>query len=96
MSKKPTYEQLAQRVKDLELEFVENKQTAESLNKSSEYYRLLVERSRDVPYTVKPDGIINFIGPQIKRLGCSPEEVISKHYLDFVAPEQRQHVKQSF
>lgn len=96
MSKKPTYEQLAQRVKDLELEFVENKQTAESLNKSSEYYRLLVERSRDVPYTVKPDGIINFIGPQIKHLGCSPEEVISKHYLDFVAPEQRQHVKQSF
>ena len=96
MSKKPSYEQLMKRVKDLELEFVEKKQTAESLNKSSECYRLLVERSRDVPYTVKPDGIINFIGPQIKRLGCSPEEVISKHYLDFVAPEQRQHVKQSF
>ena len=96
MSKKPTYEQLAQRVKDLEREFVENKQPAGSLNESSECYRLLVERSHDVPYTVKPDGIINFIGPQIKRLGCSPEEVISKHYLDFVAPEQRQHVKQSF
>ena len=96
MSKKPTYEQLAQRVKDLEREFVENKQPAGSINKSSECYRLLAERSHDVPYTVKPDGIINFIGPQIKRLGCSPEEVISKHYLDFVAPEQRQHVKQSF
>jgi len=36
MSKKPTYEQLVQRVKDLEREYVENKQPTGSLNESSE------------------------------------------------------------
>jgi len=53
-----------------------------------------VEKSYDVPYSVSADGIITFVGRQIEQFGHTPEEVISKHYLDFVVTEQRQQVMQ--
>jgi len=67
-----------------------------TLRESEEQYKLLVEKSPDVPYSVTPDGIITFIGPQISRLGYTPEDVMAKHYLEFVVPEQRQEVMHSF
>ena len=96
MSGKPTYEELMKRIDEYEQESAENKQIIKSLLESEKQNRLLVEKSYDVPYSVTPDGMINFIGPQIKRFGHAPEEVISKHYLDFVVPEHRQRVQQSF
>jgi len=53
-------------------------------------------KSYDVPYSVSPDGMINFIGPQIKRFRHAPEEVIPKQSLYLVVPEHRQRVQQSF
>jgi len=96
MSEKPTYMELERRVEELEKKSVESRRLVESLRESERRYRLLVEKSYDVPYSVTPEGVVTFIGPQIQRFGYTPEEVISKHYLDFVVPEQRQHVKQSF
>lgn len=96
MREKPTYEELMQRIEELGKQSVENNRVVELLRESERRYRLLIEKSYDVPYSVAPDGIIAYVGPQIKRFGYTPEEVISKHYLDFVVPKQRQQVKQSF
>jgi PAS domain S-box-containing protein len=72
------------------------KKMGEALRVSEEKYKILVENSYDIVYSVTPDGTINFIGPQISRFGHTPEDVISKHYLEFVVPEQRQEVMHSF
>ena len=59
-------------------------------------YQDLVENSYDIMYSVTPDGIITFAGPQVERLGYKSEDLISRNFMEFVAPEQKQEVINSF
>jgi len=68
----------------------------EELRKSEQKYQNLVKNSHDIVYSVRSDGIITFIGPQIARFGYLPEDLLSKNYIEYVAPEQRQRVVKSF
>ena len=83
MGKKPTYEALIETARVLENELA-------SIKEKVEQYSRLVENSYDVPYEIAYDGTITYVGPQITHLGYEPEEVISRNYLDFVAPDQLQ------
>ncbi|MFC1564759.1 PAS domain-containing protein [candidate division KSB1 bacterium] len=93
---KTTYEELDKYIKELEKEYADLKGEAEVSRDSETRFRLLVENSYDIVYSVTPDGIITFISPQISRYGYTPDEVISKHFLEYVVPEQRQEVLNSF
>ena len=50
MAKKPTYEELGQRVKELEHETFERKQAEEALRESEEKYRSMMKAMKDPLY----------------------------------------------
>ncbi len=77
-------------------EIKKRKKTEEALRESEEKYQNLVKNSYDIVYSVTPDGIFTFIGPQIDRFGYETEDLISKNFIEFVVPEQRQEVVNSF
>lgn len=68
----------------------------EKIRLSEEKYQNLIQNSFDVFYSVTPDGTLTFVGPQVKRFGYEPGELISRNYMEFVAPEHRPEVTKSF
>jgi len=56
MAKKPTYEELEQRVKELENEALGRKQVEEELRESEEKFRHLVKNSNDVFVIIDENG----------------------------------------
>ena len=82
--------------KQLAHEVAEREQTERALRGREERFRLLVEHSHDVVYSADATGIIEYVSPGLSHLGYTPEELISKHFSEFVAPEQIERVIESF
>ena len=67
------------------------------IRKSEELYRDLVENANDIIYRVDVHGKITFCNPTaFKILKYVEEEIIGRHYLDFVKPEYRNSVERYF
>jgi len=80
MSKKPTYEELKQRIKELETEAFKLKQSEEALRESEENYKQLTEQLSDVVLTVKLGGRLSYLSPAIIGFGgYNPEEEVGNH-----------------
>jgi len=79
MTKKQTYEELQQRVKELEKEAVERKRAEETIRKGEEKYRMLFDESRDAIYITSREGKILDVNRALLELfGYSREEMIDK------------------
>jgi len=77
MTKKPTYEELEQRIQELEQAESEHKQLEEALRESEERYRLLAENAADIISRHSSDGLILYVSPAVRSiLGYKPEELI--------------------
>jgi len=63
---------------------------------SEGFYKIILESISDIAYTVAPEGTITYVSPQIKQNGYSPEEMISKNFIEFVKTDQRQEVIRKF
>ena len=77
MARKPTYEELEQRVKELENEAFERKRVDEALRESEAKYRTLVEQLPSAIYIAAIDEASTtlFISPQVEEiLGFRPDE----------------------
>ncbi|MCK4602501.1 MAG: PAS domain S-box protein [Phycisphaerae bacterium] len=82
--------------KELQQEIVDRKRAEGALRTSEEKYRALAENMNDIPYSATPAGTVTYIGPQVTRYGLRTEEIISRNFLDFVAPEDRERVGRDF
>ena len=88
MPKKPTYEQLNRKVKELEKKILEHEQFKEELKNSEERLRTLIENARDVIYTLSEEGTITSLNPAFETYtGWSPTEWIGKSLQSIVHPD---------
>ena len=97
MDQNPPHDELVQRIHELEADNKKLQRSVEKLQENEERYRTLVEYSHDVQYSVTADQVISYIGPQIVNFGWTPEELISREFLELlVAPESREHIIDSW
>ncbi len=72
----------------LNKKFADHRRSEKALQKSEEKYRNLVENINDIIYTTNQNGIVNYISPKVESLfGYRPEEIIGRHYSDFMYQE---------
>ena len=71
------------------------KQAEEALRKSEERYRCLLQNLDDIAYTVDCEGMILFVGPQARRYGYEPDELIGKHFGELIYTQDRMQVLHS-
>jgi len=87
-------------VKDLSVAIVEalrNKRTEASQAKSEQKFRGLAERSFDLVFMTDAQGVITYVSPATRRiLSAAPDEVIGRHFIEFLAESEVPRVSQLF
>ncbi|MBI4401679.1 MAG: PAS domain S-box protein [Nitrospirae bacterium] len=75
----------------------ERKAALETLRRSEEKFRQLVETTRDWVWEVNEDAVYTYASPRIHQiLGYAPEEVLGKTPFDLMPPEEAQRVAEIF
>ncbi|MEW6418266.1 MAG: HD domain-containing phosphohydrolase [Nitrospirota bacterium] len=67
----------------------EDKRTRKTFEEN-ERYRILIENTNDIVYSLDSEGNFTYIGPQAKHYGFDPEDVISQNFLNFVHSKDRE------
>ncbi|MBC2745287.1 MAG: PAS domain S-box protein [Desulfosarcina sp.] len=90
ITEKPTYEELEQRVKELEKDATVYEQMEQSLKESEAKYRLLVENQTDMVVKVDLEGRFLFVSPSYCRtFGKKEEELFGQKFMPLVHEEDR-------
>ncbi|MBU0577732.1 PAS domain S-box protein [Patescibacteria group bacterium] len=76
----------------IQRDVTEHKKIQEDLKESEEKFRTLTEKASDILYSMNAKGVLQYIGPQVKRYGFSPDKMVGKSFLKFVLPEDRKKV----
>jgi PAS domain S-box-containing protein len=94
---KPTYEELEQRVRELEKEAVKLKQAEEALRRSEQKFKDLTETTTDWVWEVDAQGIYTYASPKVKDLlGYEVSEVLGKTPFDLMPEGEAEKIRKSF
>lgn len=75
----------------------DNQRLQQQIEYSEEWYRLLVNNSPDIIYTLNARGVFTFLNDSVTRtLGYRPEELIGQDYLVLVPPGEIDHARHRF
>ncbi len=97
MTEKPTYEELEQRVRELEQDVPVRKQMEKALKESEERFKLLYERAPLGYQSLDENGhFIEVNQAWLDAFGYSRDEVIGKSFGDFLHPDWADHFKDNF
>ncbi|MBW1849828.1 MAG: PAS domain S-box protein [Deltaproteobacteria bacterium] len=97
MGGEPTYNELVQRVSELEKQVCELNGVREELQKSRALYHDLVETLNDVIWEVNIDGIYTYVSPRVYHmLGYEPEELLGKTFFEHMPEEEAQRTYDLF
>ncbi len=73
------------------------KQAEESLRQSEEKFRGLAERSFDMIFVTNATGYLTYTSPACERIfGLKPEEMLQKHFTQFITESELSRAKQHF
>ena len=97
MPNKPAYEELEQRVKELEQALSEREKSEEAIRESQARFQLLYERAPLGYQSLDEDGNSIEVNPAwLDMLGYTREEVIGKSFSEFLHPDWKDHFKENF
>lgn len=71
-------------------DITERKQAQQALKESEQKYRALIENTNDIAYHIDAQGVLIYLGPQVRRYGIEPEEALSAGFWEFIFPEDRE------
>jgi PAS domain S-box-containing protein/putative nucleotidyltransferase with HDIG domain len=62
----------------------------------NEQYRILIENTYDIVYSIDNEGNLTYVSPQARRYGFDPGELTSQNFLNFVHPKDREAMLYGF
>lgn len=74
---------------------IERKRAEEAVRRSQQQYRMLVETVSDIVVSLDPEGRVSYVNPSVRTIGgYDPEEVIGRHFTEFVHPDDVEKVRE--
>ena len=96
MYTKPTYEELEQRVQELEQSESERKKTEELLRQQKKIFSLLVNYSSDILVLIDKNGEQKFISPSAEKITGYTVAELQRPFAEIIHPEDLPRVERGF